>query len=452
LDEVFGADCCVGEIAWQKRTSRENRAVLSPSIDHLLVYSKSLPDTWKLYRNLLLPGESGYSNPDKDPKGEWASIPFSAQGFRENQVYTITTPTGLKLQPPKERCWGATEPEFEKLKKEGRVYWPKGGDGRPRIKQYPEDAKGLVPSTLWLSSEVGDTEESKKQLLEIFSDRQTLNFHAPKPPTLIQRILEIATKPDSIVLDSFAGTGSTAHAVLAKNSRDSDNRRFILVEMEDYADDLTAERVRRVINGYEFKGTQKTELLRERLNWRTLTKAADLVHKVEGIENLERGRFDRIKREISDNELIVTGEKTVTERTEGLGGTFTYCTLGKPVELDRVLNGDALPAFAALGAALFHMATNRAFDPAGMDEGDFYLGETESHHVWLIYRDQLDWLKSPDAALTLARAKGFAAAKPGKKHLVFAPSCFVSQKLLAEQNIPVEFVPLPFALYRIERT
>jgi adenine-specific DNA-methyltransferase len=246
LDEVFGADCCVGEIAWQKRTSRENRAVLSPSIDHLLVYSKSLPDTWKLYRNLLLPSESGYSNPDKDPKGEWASIPFSAQGFRENQVYTITTPTGLKLQPPKGRCLGATEPEFEKLKKEGLVYWPKGGDDRPRIKHYPEDAKGLVPSTLWLSSEVGDTEESKKQLLEIFSDRQTLNFHAPKPPTLIQRILEIATKPDS-----------------------SDNRRFILVEMEDYADDLTAERVRRVINGYEFKGTQKTELLRERLNWRT---------------------------------------------------------------------------------------------------------------------------------------------------------------------------------------
>ena len=253
------------------------------------------------------------------------------------------------------------------------------------------------------------------------------------------------------MLDSFAGTGSTAHAVLTQNSRDKGNRRFILVEMEDYAHQLTAERVRRVINGYEFNGTQNTELLRERLTWRTLTKASDLVHKVEGIENLEGHRFDRIKKEIKDGELIVTGEKTVADRTEGLGGAFTYCTLGAPVELDKVLTGEALPPYAAIGAALFHMATNRALAPASISEADFYLGETESQHVWLIYRADLDWLKSPDSALTLSRAKTFAAAKPGKKHLVFAPARFVSQKMLSEQNIPVEFVPLPFALYRIER-
>src|SRR5206468_7513135 len=124
--DVFGANNCVAEIAWQKRTSRENRAAFSPSIDHLLVYSKALPNTWKRRRNLLLPTENGYSNPDNDPRGEWASIPFSAQGFRENQVYTITTPTGVKHQPPKGRCWGATELEFEKLKAAGLVYWPKG--------------------------------------------------------------------------------------------------------------------------------------------------------------------------------------------------------------------------------------------------------------------------------------------------------------------------------------
>jgi adenine-specific DNA-methyltransferase len=87
LDEIFGAECCIGQIAWQKRTSRENRATLSPSIDHILVYSKPLPETWKLRRNLLLPTDDGYSNPDKDPRGVWASIPFSAQGFREKQVY-----------------------------------------------------------------------------------------------------------------------------------------------------------------------------------------------------------------------------------------------------------------------------------------------------------------------------------------------------------------------------
>lgn len=452
LDEIFGSDNCVGQIAWQKRTSRENRAVLSPSIDHILVYSKSDPTLWKLFRNLLLPGENGYSNPDNDPKGEWSSIPFSAQGFRENQVYKIVTPTGVQLDPPKGRCWGATEPEFERLKAEGRVYWPKNGNGRPRIKQYREEAKGLVPSTLWMSYEVDDTEDSKKQLLEIFSEKDEIDFHAPKPPRLIQRILQIATKEDSLVLDSFAGTAATAHAVLAQNKADSGKRKFILVELEDYADELTAERVRRVINGYKFQGTQRTELLRENLTWTKLNKAEKLTKKVEAIENLHGHEYDNIRKQVKDGELIVTGEQTVAERTDGLGGAFTYCTLGAAIELDKVLSGEILPPYEGIGAALFHMATNRALDPAAVRLDDFYLGATEGQHVWLIYRPDLDWLKTPEAALTLKRAKVFAETDPDKRHLVFAPARYVSQKMLDEQNIPVEFVPLPFALYRIDRS
>ena len=205
MDEIFGQYNCVGQIAWQKRTSRENRATLSPSFDHIILYSKALPETWKLRRNLLLPSEDGYSNPDKDPRGVWASIPFSAQGFRENQVYPITTPAGIVHSPPKGRCWAATEPEFEKLKEQHLVYWPKSGNGRPRVKQFPDKAKGLVPMTLWMSSEVGDTEDSKKELLGIFSDRDSVDFHAPKPPSLIRRVLDIATTQHDIVLDSFAG-------------------------------------------------------------------------------------------------------------------------------------------------------------------------------------------------------------------------------------------------------
>lgn len=454
LDEIFGEDCAIGQIVWQKRTSRENRAVLSPSFDHILVYSKALKDTWKLRRNRLLPKEDGYSNPDNDPRGPWASIPFSAQGFRENQVYSITTPTGVVHRPPKGRCWGATEPEFEKLKELNLVYWPKSGNGKPRIKQFPDDAKGLVPMTLWPASEVGTTEESKKLFLDMFAEyaEDDLRFHAPKPVDLVRRIIEIATRKDSIVLDSFAGTGSTGHAVIASNNWDGGNRRFILVEMEDYADRLTAERVRRVINGYKFKGTQKTELLRERLSWRTLEKPNAVTDKVQGIENLHGHEFDRIKKEIKDSELVVTGEKAVAERADGLGGEFTYCTLGPEVELDKILTGKTLPAFAALGSVLFHTATNRAFDPgqAALDKG--YLGSSDGQHIWLIYRPDLEWLKSPEAALTLSKAREFAAAYPEDKHLVFAPARYVSQKLLAEGNIAVEFVPLPFALYRIERS
>ena len=454
LDDVFGLDCCVGQLAWQKRTSRENRANLSPSIDHLIVYSKCLPDTWRLFRNLLDPEEGGYSNPDNDPRGPWRSIPFSAQGYRKNQVYKITTPTGKVLSPPKGRCWGAVEPEFELLKRSNRVYWPNDGDGRPRIKQFPGDAKGLVPDTLWLASEVGDTEDSKKQLLEIFSDREEVDFHAPKPPKLVQRVLQVATKLDSIVLDSFAGTGSTAHATLAQNKKDGGNRKFILVECEDYADTLTAERVRRVINGYSFKGTEREELLREKITFTRLKKADQLLKKVAGIENMAGPSFERIKKEVKDGVLLVTGEKDVEERTEGLGGTFTYCTLGAPLELDRILLGEALPSFEALGAVLFHTATNQAFDAAQLDKRDGYgyLGESTFFHLWLIYKPDLDYLKSREAALTFSKAEAFAKEKPGKRHLVFAPARFVSQKMLNDANVPVEFAPLPFALYRIERT
>ena len=109
-------------------------------------------------------------------------------------------------------------------------------------------------------------------------------------------------------------------------------------------------------------------------------------------------------------------------------------------------------AVGNIGAALFHMATNRALDPATVREDEFYLGKTEGQHVWLIYRPDLEWLKTPEAALTLTRAKAFTEIDPEKRHLVFAPARYVSQKMLAEQNIPVEFVPLPFALYRIDRS
>jgi adenine-specific DNA-methyltransferase len=451
LDEIFGEDNCVGQLAWQKRTSRENRATLSPSIDHLILYTKSLPDSWRLYRNLLEPGEEGYSNPDDDPKGEWKSVPFSAQGYRKNQVYIITTPTGKKLSPPKGRCWGATEPEFETLKRQQRIYWPKDGDGRPRVKQYPGEAKGLVPETLWLAKEVGDTEDSKKMLLEIFSDRDELDFHAPKPPALIQRVLSIATTSNSIVLDSFAGTASTAHAVLAQNSKDNGNRRFILVECEGYADTLTAERVRRVINGYEYQGTQKEELLREKITWSNFSKDKShkkLLDQVQSLENLESNRFDSIKKTVKDGELIVTGETKITEKVEGLGGGFTYYTLGDPLDLDKMLTGESLPDYASIGAWLFHTATGEPLNPKGIKEKQSYLGESTAFHVWLIYKPELDFLKSRDAALTLSFAEK-VAKKQGKRHLVFAPARFVPNKMLLP--LGVEYAPLPFALYRFEK-
>lgn len=460
LDLIFGEEHSLGTLVWEKSDSpRMDAHTFSSSHDFILAYAKN-PDEM-IFQKLLPDDEeapSHYNQIDESGRRYYLK-PLRAMGgqgetreARPNLYYPLTAPDGTEIYPKRQDgSDGAWRWSKEKSQQEAeRVEWREGRNGwTPYFRIYADTSAGRPPETIWYHREVGSSRTAKAQIKHIFSE---VAFETPKPLGLVARVLEVAAKSNSIILDSFAGSGTTAHAVLEANKRDGGNRRFILVEMEKYADRLTAERVRRVINGYDFKGTQRTELLREKLNWRTLSNAEELVHKVDGVENLHSQTYDRIKKEVRDGELIVTGETMVDERTDGLGGTFTYCTLGQPVELDKILSGETLPPYASLGAALYHMATNHALDAGTVREDDFYLGTTEGQHVWLIYRPDLDWLKSPDAALTLTRAKTFAAADPEKRHLVFAPARFVSQKMLAEQNIPVEFVPLPFALYRIDRS
>jgi len=312
------------------------------------------------------------------------------------------------------------------------------------------DERDLIkPTSNWNFQDV-NSERGTERFEDLgFAEQQ---FNRPKPVGLVRRILELATKENSIILDSFAGSGTTAEAVMELNNLDGGNRKFILVECEAYANEVTAERVRRVVNGSPVGSKRKEILLEKTLSIRDLKGGAALFDEVSATKEFYSESFDEIRTELKDGVLRLIGERKIVANSEGLGGTFTYCTLGDPVELDRVLSGDTLPDFQALGGALFHMATSRAFDPGASREENFYLGATEGQHVWLIYRPDLDWLKSPDAALTLARAKDFAATDPDKKHLVFAPARYVSQKMLVEQGIPVEFVPLPFALYRIDRS
>lgn len=464
LDEIFGERNFIASIAWQKKQSPQSDTInISDMHDYVLVYAKRAKEDkhdklgWQRSLVALSEGQiKNYGNPDGDDRGPWTDSDYTCAKSateRPNLYYPIENPhTGELVWPKETRVWGFDEETHKTNVEKGLVWWPPTRS-KPRIKTFlrEDEYKGTVPGTWWHRQAVGDNQESKRELENIFSNIPD-GFQTPKPIRLLRRIFDIATHKDALILDSFAGSGTTAHAVLEANKRDDGNRRFILVEMEDYADRLTAERARRVINGYAFEGTQRTELLREKITWTNLRNADRLTQWVEALENLYGHEYDRIKKTVKDGELIVTGEKDVTERTEGLGGTFTYCTLGDPIELDKVLSGETRPSYDGIGAVLFHMATNRALDPATIREDDFYLGATEDQHVWLIYRSDLEWLKSPDAALTLTRAKTFAEVDPDKRHLVFAPARYVSQKMLAEQNISVEFVPLPFALYRIDRS
>ncbi len=254
--------------------------------------------------------------------------------------------------------------------------------------------------------------------------------------------------------------------MLKANAKDNGNRKFILVEGEDYADRLTAERVRRAINGYAWVGTQRETLLEEKINFTQFKKAADWLAKVEAIKAREgfvegvgdladqgldvKKRFDKINTELKDGILRVEGEKKVSQRVKGLGGEFTYCTLGEALNIEKLLSGEALPEFEALGAWLFHTATGGTLPPIPKKAPEFYLGEAADAHVWLVYAPDLVFLKSPEAALNLSRAQTFtqwASNKgDGKKHLVFAPVKYLSNKQLAEHQI--DFCPLPFALLR----
>ncbi len=457
LDEVFGAEAFVASCIWQKRFSPSNdEKYISATHDYILVYAKD-KELWE--RGLLPRTEEQlalYTNPDNDERDVWASdnyVSNKSRTERPNSWFPIIRPAdGKKIWPSPTAVWRYSAAQHDRNVAENKVWWGETGlNDVPRYKRFLSEVQlGVVPQTIWPHGEVGHNQGAKQFLRKLFPEQEDV-FQTPKPVELLLRILRVATGKNGLFLDSFAGSGTTAHAVLEANKRDGGNRRFILVEMEGYADQITAERLRRVINGYEFAGTQRAELLRERLNWAKLQKFDKLTETVEKIEYLHGHEFDRIKKEVKDGELVVTGEKTITEHAEGLGGSFTYCTLGEPVELDNLLTGEDLPGFGALGGILFHMSTSQPMPQGQLDEGRFHVGEVNGTRVWMIYRPDLDWLKSPDAALTLTFARSIAQEFPNDRHLVFAPARYVSQRLLDTEGLAVEFVPLPFALYRVER-
>lgn len=452
LDEIFGAENFSACLVWQSRAKPSNTgdAKVKPQNDaeYVVVYEKNKGRT---KFNLIHSG-SDRSYPHSDHDGSYRLQTILKSNRGESERETMRFPIN-GYTPPADQRWQGGQDFIQNLFDTNRLEFR---DGTPFRKYYAhEEAEEHAPFYCYVDRSQSGTAESGKGLLNnILGNLHGLD--TVKPVGIVEYCLRRATRTDSIVLDSFAGSGTTADAVLRLNHDDQGKRKFILVECEDYANNLTAERMRRVINGYSYQGTHKEEFLKERITWTDFSRdkaRQTLLDHIQSIENLEGHRFDRIKKEIKDGELIVVGEKAIEGHTEGLGGEFAFCTLGNAIELDQLLTGVSLPSYEALGSLLFHMATNQAFDPAQMSEqGGFgYLGESSAFHVWLIYKPDLDFLKSRDAALTLAKAKAIAHEKVGKRHLVFAPARFVSQKMLNDENIPVEFAPLPYALYQIER-
>ncbi|MCX7005346.1 MAG: site-specific DNA-methyltransferase [bacterium] len=253
MDEIYGGNNFVAVIIWQKRTSPDARLNLGPAHDYVVVYSKN-KDAFKATMNKVPPsGErtKAYKNPDNDPRGPWASTDLTGQTGHAtpDQYYSIPTPLGTTIKPPKGRCWALAEKTFLNLLTDNRIWFGKKGTSRPRLKKFLNETEGVTTWTWWPHTEVGHNQEATKELNETLGTPDL--FDNPKPTRLIKRILQLATGKDSLILDSFAGSGTTGHALVQLNKQDGGTRRFILVEMESkIARELTAERLRRVCSNF----------------------------------------------------------------------------------------------------------------------------------------------------------------------------------------------------------
>lgn len=241
MDEVFGRRNFVVNALWQKRTSPDARLNIGDAHDHLLIYSKNLP-SFSLNKIPLTPEQTAqFKNPDNDPMGPWVSTDFTAQGWRPNQMYIITSPSGVAYEPPPGRCWGNVEHEHNRLRSEGRLWFGKKGDGRPRVKNYLSEHEGVRAWSWWTNAEVGHNQEAKKEILSLFSAENA--FDTPKPERLLQRVLALATQPGELIIDSFLGSGTSA-AVAHKMGR-----RYIGIEMGEHAKTHCVPRLEKVIAG-----------------------------------------------------------------------------------------------------------------------------------------------------------------------------------------------------------
>jgi len=471
MDEVFGEDRRIAIFTWIRKKKGSNLSHEFRKVtEYVLVYRKG-------EKQIELHGTNAYAE---------KAVPLIN---RDNSVTVLNFPAGKILTgrgfPDGKTKRGSKGPDGElqvvlqddievvdkvvqaPFSLEGRFRWSqsfmeeelKNGsefvlskDFRVNVYRHDQENKEKAPSSLISPSDgIGTNEDATEELSQIFNGNSTAVFDYPKPVSLIEFLIQSKTHrhPDAIILDSFAGSGTTAHAVLAANKKDGGNRKFILVETEDYADALTAERVRRVIQGYAFTGTQKEELLRRKINWATMKKAAKLVDEVENLEGLQATAYDKVTKYFEDGDLVVTGEKKVKEKTDGLGGSFTFVELGNEMTLDKLLT-EGMPSFEALAKYVFYTATGRTLEevPAPTAKNYGLIGETELYRVHLLYRPEPEWLRSNEAALSEKQVDAMLDKYPkDKRLLVFAVAKFMPQKELGRRG--VEFCQLPYSIHRL---
>ncbi|MCS6288306.1 MAG: site-specific DNA-methyltransferase [Nitrospira sp.] len=388
MDEIFGPDTFITTVLWQKVYSPKNSARhFSEDHDYIVVYAKNA-DVWK--PNLVPRSEdqdSAYKNRDNDPRGAWKTSDLSARNFYSQGTYEIHCPSGRVIpHPPKGMYWRVSKEKFAELDQDKRIWWGKTGNSIPQLKRFLSEVKqGVVPQTMWFYGDVGHTQDAKKELLQLveFPDSESV-FVTPKPTRLIERIVQIATSPGDLVLDSFAGSGTTGHAVLKLNQAmvDQAPRRFILVEIEaKIARQVTTERVRRAASGYA---------------------------------------------------------NTNGENVEALGGGFRYCELGESL-FDESGKIRETVSFADLARHVYFTETGEPL-PRGRVTKSPFLGECRGVGVYLLYNGILDD-KSAQGGNVLTRAVLAKLPKFDGQKVIYCAGCLLGKDRLQAERILIRQTP-----------
>lgn len=487
-DDIFGANCFKGDIIWHKTYSPRNDSKGIPTeTDHILVYSKS--SNWlpkRLERDEKM--DESYKNPDNDV-APWTSSDAFAPSASSHQgmVYAVQHPfNGNLIYPTSGRCWswgqedlfnemnlwckyelrdlddaekraeicgvpvetvrpgvkalmlkGSLEESREKaLQVLGTGPWPrfyftKNGKGGIRRKTYLTAVEGKLITTFWDYTEVGHTDAATKELKTIFGGRSP--FETPKPSSLIERIVQVSTDEDSIVLDAFAGSGSTAHAVLSQNKKDKGNRKFVLVELMDYAETITAERVRRVMAGYPYKGTVKEELYRQGLTSANLPKVPQFLEEANSIREANAERFAKIaKPTVKDNAIVVVGELNVDGLMPGLGGGFDFYELGENLFTDEDTLNESVGE-VKIREYIYFSETRQYLSRPQSKDYPYLLDYNDGTGYFFYYK--------PNELTTLSHDALSIVPTKADHYVIYADVCTISKEQLARMNITFKKIP-----------
>lgn len=382
-DEIFGKNNFIAQAIWERAYSPVNlKKHFSESHDYIIVYAKNIDNL--VCNGLPRTTESNerYANPDNDPRGVWKSADCSVGPVVQEKVYEIELPSGRRVLPSRGRCWVYTKERFSEMVADNRIWFGSDGNSVPAVKKFLSEVKQrITPMTIWKYTEVGHSQEATKKLKEIFDGKAVFDY--PKSVPLIQRCLELYSDKDSIILDSFAGSGTTAHAVLNLNNADGGNRKFILVEMEDYAENITAERVRRVINGYG------------------------------------------------------EGKNAV----EGTGGSFTFYELGAPIfnadgYLNECVGTEKLREYVwyteTCAPYVCRDASNSATDARGASL-QYLLGHHNDTAYYFYYE--------PDQTTTLDNAFLNGITQKAEQYVIYADNCLLCEEFMSHNHIIFKKIP-----------